>query len=436
MTPPEVIPSVPSRLAVALAGLLAIAGSARAEDDALVRVLLDRDLNATEIRLTSIDSGQVRWVDSAGRERARAIEELLAIIDPEGGLLPLGVRKQVIESLGFPIIETTDGQRLLARLGDDPEGAGEFVELMLIGGQTMRVSIERISGLTSARSVFDESRPARLHSGGARVDDTVELTNGDRVSGFVEHLGRTVTIEVEGVSRKISLTNIASIELANPVRPGEGTRVWLDDGSIVGAGAISGAGQRLIAFDLTLARESQANPGASESDLHRVTMRLPLSRIAGIVFDAGGAGVRPLARMAPESFAPTGERRWAPPPIAGDPAQAVLGASTIELPGPMRVRWTLPHGARRLAGVATLGETPGPWADCAVSILLDVGGRQFELARARLRPGEDEMVFNVELPEGLGGESRTLEVRVDAGAYGPIQDRVLLERVLLLVERE
>ena len=425
---------VPSRKVLALAGVLALGAVALGEDDGVRRILVDRQLNTTEVELTSIDEGEVHWVDGAGRERSRAIEELLAVIDPDGGLLPPGVRRQVIESLNFPLVETTDGQRLLARLRNDPEASEEFVELLLVGGQTMRVAIDRIAGLTAARSVFDEGRGAR--PSGTIVDDVVQLTNGDRVAGFVESLGNGVSIEVEGVSRQIPLSNIASIELANPARAGEGTRVWLDDGSIVGAGPISGAGERLVAFDLTLARENAGEKSGSEASMSNASMRMPLSRIAGIVFDAGGAGVRPLAGMSPASFEPTGSRRWTPPPVTGDSGQAVLGASTIELPGPMRVRWTLPEGATRLAGVATLGDTPGAWADCGVVIVLDGGGQQLELARARLRPGEDEMAFNLELPPGLSGEARTLEVRVEAGAYGPIQDRVLLERVLLLVERE
>ncbi len=426
-------PSVPSRFLASAAIILAAAGGALGADDGVPRVLLDRELNATQVNLTSIGEGQVRWLDGAGRERARAIDELLAVIDPDGALLPPDVRRQVIESLGFPVVETTDGQRLLARLRDDPEGSDEFVELRLVGGQTMRVSVERIAGLTGARSVFDESRPARQDA--PSIDDVVELTNGDRVSGFVERLGSSVWVEVDGVSREIPMSGVASIELANPKRRVEGTRVWLDDGSIIGAGPISGAGDRLVAFDLTLARENTGAPKGSESEMG-AAMRLPLSRIAGIVFDAGNSGVRPLAGIGPSSFEPTGQRRWTPPPITGDASKAVLGASTIELPGPMRVRWSLPEGAARLAGVATLGDAPGQWADCAVSILLDEGGGQTELARARLRPGESEMAFNLELPRGIPGEVRTLEVRVDAGAYGPVQDRVLLERVLLLVEHE
>ncbi len=426
-------PSVPSRLLLSGAVLIASVGVALGADDGVPRVLLDRELNATQVNLTSIGEGQVRWLDAAGRERSRAIDELLAVIDPDGGLLPPGVRRQVIESLGFPVVETTDGQRLLARLRDDPAGSDEFVELLLVGGQSVRVSIEHIAGLTGARSVFDTSRAT--NDDARRVDDVVELTNGDRVSGFVERLGASVWVEVDGVSREIPMSGVASIELANPTRPGQGTRVWLDDGSILGAGPISGAGDRLVAFDLTLARESAGAPKGSESEMG-AAVRLPLSRIAGIVFDAGNSGVRPLAGMGPASFGPTGDRRWTPPPVTGDKSKAVLGASTIELPGPMQVRWTLPEGASRLAGIATLGDAPGAWADCAVSILLSEGGQQTELARARLRPGHADLAFNVELPPALSSEERTLVVRVDAGAYGPIQDRVLLERVLLLVERD
>ncbi len=130
-------PSVPSRLLLSGAVLIASVGVALGADDGVPRVLLDRELNATQVNLTSIGEGQVRWLDAAGRERSRAIDELLAVIDPDGGLLLPGVRRQVIESLGFPVVETTDGQRLLARLRDDPAGSDEFVELLLVGGQKL-----------------------------------------------------------------------------------------------------------------------------------------------------------------------------------------------------------------------------------------------------------------------------------------------------------
>jgi hypothetical protein len=404
------------------------AGLCHAGDDGIRRLILDRQLNATEVSVTSIDGGEVRWVDSAGRPRARSIRELLAVIDPEGGLLPEGVRRQVVESLGAPLVETTDGQRLLARLGETD--TDDQIELTLVGGQRVRVSVEDIASVTSPRAVFG-SPPSPAPDGQA-IDDVVELTNGDVVSGFVASLGTHVSIEVEGRAQQIPLADVARVRLANPRRAGSGTRVWLDDGTILGAGPITSAGEALITFDLTLGRPSGAG---SEADLE-TSVRVPLSRVAGIVFDAGSSGVRPLASMRPEAYAPTGDRRWTPAPITGDGSQAVLGAATIELPGPMRVRWALPEGARRLAGVATLGETPGPWADCSVSVLLSAGGETIELARARLRPSQGDLAFNVELPDALAGEARSLEVRVDAGAYGPIQDRVLLERVLLLVERE
>ncbi|MFI4898465.1 MAG: hypothetical protein ACIARR_11640 [Phycisphaerales bacterium JB059] len=416
--------SLPTRIGAALGAMLLTPTLGHAGDDGVRRLLLDRQLNATEVRVTAIDGGEVRWVDSAGRPRARSIRELLAVIDPEGGLLPDGVRRQVIESLGAPLVETTDGQRLLARLGETD--TDEQIELTLVGGQRVRVSVEDIASVTSPRAVFGATHaPARERP----IDDVVELANGDVVTGFVASLGARVAIEVDGRVQEIPLADVARVRLANPERTAEGTRVWLDDGSILGAGPIASAGDAMITFDLTLGRPLSTG---SEGD-PETAVRVPLSRVAGVVFDAGSSGVRPLASMRPEAYAPTGDRRWTPAPITGDSAQAVLGAATIELPGPMRVRWALPEGARRLAGVATLGETPGPWADCSVSVLLNAGGETIELARARLHPSQGDLAFNVELPDTLGGEDRSLEVRVDAGAYGPIQDRVLLERVLLLV---
>ena len=423
---------VPARALAVLAGLLASAGAAPGgaiADDGVPRLLLDRQLNTTRVRLTSIGGGRVSWIDGAGREHERSIDELLAIIDPEGGLMPEPVRRQVIESLNLPLVQTTDGQRLLARLRPDPEGDDERVELVLMDGQAMRVNIERIASVTSPKSVFDTHEPATADD--APVDDLVELANGDRVRGFVERLGEVVVIEVNGATRRVPMGDVRSIRLANPPRASRDARVWVDDGTVVDVRAMTTTARGVVSLDLALAGEPGAELAGSESD-QPVAVRLPLTRLAGILFDAGS--VRPLASMSPEGYEPTGDRRWTPPPSAADASVAVLGAPTIELPGPMRVRWRLPDGATRLAGVSTLGDAPGVWADCVVTIWLEDGPRRAELARARLRPAHDELVFNVELPPALDNTPRTLEVHVDAGAYGPIQDRVLLERVLLLVD--
>jgi hypothetical protein len=51
-----------------------------------------------------------------------------------------------------------------------------------------------------------------------------------------------------------------------------------------------------------------------------------------------------------------------------------------------------------------------------------------ELVRQRLSGEAPSLRINAELGKGAG---RTLEVRVEPGAFGPVEDRVLLRRPLL-----
>ncbi len=412
-----------------LAGLCvgaSLAASLRA-DDAVPRVLLDRELNSREVMLTGIDDGWVTWLDAARRPRRAPTTDLVAIIAPDEGVMPERVRDQIARSLNFPVIETTDGQRLTARVRPDSERSPEHVELVLVGGSSLRVRVEQIDSLSMPRAQTDA--PPEPDDA---LDDVVVLDNGDTLRGFVSGLGSSVTIEVEGEERTVSLEQIARIDLANPPAPTPGTRALLDDGSVLACESISTEGG-IVTLALSL---GAGESGVPDSESAAPTqLRLPLSRIAGVRFDHGGegAGVRALSAEAPASFAPSGSRRHsaAPETIAG--GVGVLGDARIALPGPMRVRWAIPDEASRVAGVLTLGDRPGPWADCDVIVrLVDADGAATELARHRLRAAEPEAPFNIDL--GWGGDGRSIEFVVEEGAFGPVQDRVYLDRVLLLVE--
>jgi len=118
------------------------------------------------------------------------------------------------------------------------------------------------------------------------------------------------------------------------------------------------------------------------------------------------------------------------PPIVGDPIGAALGAPDIELPGPMSVTWTLPAGVTRVAGVAELPVSARAWGDCSV-VMFDGAGAQ--VWTTRLSGDAPSAPFNIDLS---GKDALTLTVRVEAGANGPIEDRVLLRRVLLLLDNK
>jgi hypothetical protein len=100
----------------------------------------------------------------------------------------------------------------------------------------------------------------------------------------------------------------------------------------------------------------------------------------------------------------------------------VLNALDIDLPGPMRVSWTLPSGVQRFAGTAALADVSGGWGDCEYSIEID-GERVFS---TRLHKGEPVASFNIPMSQAV-----ELTVVLEPGRYGPVRDRVILHRPLL-----
>jgi len=73
------------------------------------------------------------------------------------------------------------------------------------------------------------------------------------------------------------------------------------------------------------------------------------------------------------------------------------------------------------------------WGDCDVFIELVVGGDVKPLWHQRLRGSTPEFTFNIALsPQSVPAQ---LRVRVDEGEGGPVQDRAILRRPLLLLNQ-
>lgn len=131
-----------------------------------------------------------------------------------------------------------------------------------------------------------------------------------------------------------------------------------------------------------------------------------------------------------------------PSPVNGQPADASvsppLDAADIELPGPMLAEWAVPAGASRLAGWAELPRECWTWGHCVIVLSLipsDTAAAPIELFRHTLAVDSPIGEFNVELPRAASASAPlTLRATLEAGERGPIQDRVLLRRVLFLCE--
>ena len=94
----------------------------------------------------------------------------------------------------------------------------------------------------------------------------------------------------------------------------------------------------------------------------------------------------------------------------------------------MTVEWVLPAGADRLAGWLVLPESCRDWGACRVTLLFETT----ELFAQTLSASDSVVAFNVALPASLGKLSpQRLKVIVESGERGPVQDQVLLRRVII-----
>ena len=389
-------------------------------------ILIDDELRGRAVRLAGIDGASILIVDEAGRMMRANAESALALIAVQGPIditqgigaaLPLAYEPpelaeriaRAVKRADQGVLTTTDGERLPGQLASTGGGADtlswehpSFGRIDVALDQVMRVLLPGMRAVSSG-----SSRTGSDH-------DELVLANGDVLTGFLLTLGPRTSIETDAGIVEIDSERVAATVLSNPAQPRIGLVVWLDDGSVTKAAQLN----EQQSGDIAITRPS------GESASYR-----PLS-LRAIAFEA--SRLVPLSSLDPVEQVTLGERpamtpvRIVPHPddfLLGD--VALLDAQDVELPSPMRVVYDLPVGTRRFAGTAAIDPNSAPWGDCEFVIIVD--GQ--EQVRRRLREADPFASFNVDLT----GAQR-LEVRVEAGEFGPIRDRVFIRRGLLLVE--
>lgn len=394
-----------------------VACAACSDQEAAVRVppviRLDRTLTEARLRVAGFEDEALVIQDERGRSSRVPLGAVLALVfESEPTALTATPWAPPPPAGPSAWLMTTDGRRYSGALDSaPPDGTGARAEppvhWRLEDGATITCSLDEILSIRLRPGLTDLLASER---------DLVVLDNGDRLSGIIESIGPGVRIEIGGKVRALEPGAIAGIVLANPPVAARTPLVWLRDGRVLGVKSVRGSILGRVLLEL---------PGGTE-------IAVAGSDVRAIVFD--GARVRPLAALKPAAQTGLGERRWTPPLDirTGDPdeAPAPLNAPDIEIPGPMTVRWALPAEAVRFAAIAELALDARAWGDC--DVVLEVQGR--ELARERLHAGRVTVELNAALPGGSGRTPRTLEIRVEPGQYGVIQDHVVLRRALLLLE--
>ncbi|TVQ33376.1 MAG: hypothetical protein EA376_02455 [Phycisphaeraceae bacterium] len=400
-------------LAAASMACALFAGDASGDDDGR-RVLVDRELEMRTIRLLSLTSDAIVYEDEQGRRRQATVGGFVALLPtaPAYGSRPRSA--DAFDHDASPgSIELIDGQRFPGEHA--PTGGDEEMVVWThpVFGR-VSVALDRVAEVVLDAGVHRQLRAERAGRPRSElVNDELLLINGDTLSGFVISLGDPIEIEIDGAVVSLAPERVASVRLAGTDEPMSGLVVWLEDGSVAVVTSMERGAEGAISLRLATGQSAG----------------VPIESVRAMAFDAGR--IRALASYAPVEEKPIGRRvllsgvRSLVNPLD---APVELNAPDIEFPGPMEARWLLPGGVRRFAAIAELPLDAQPWGDCELVIKID--GE--EKLRERLWSGSPRLEFS--LPFEVSDRAREMIVIVDPGRYGPVNDRVILRRPLLLVD--
>jgi hypothetical protein len=214
-------------------------------------------------------------------------------------------------------------------------------------------------------------------------------------------------IETDSGVIEVQRSRVARVDLASDALQPDGLMVWLDDGSVA---ALSDA--QLVDDETLLLTLRDTGGGA----------RYALTSVTSAALDA--SRIVPLSSLRIRSEEPLGDRSLldgARVEFSSKPSP--LGAADVLLPEPIAVEYELPANASRFAAVAELPRDAFPFGDCEFVVSVD----GVEVLRERLNPSRAAVEFAV------NARGSILRVALEPGAYGPINDRAILRRAIILL---
>ena len=342
--------------------------------------------------------------DDLRLERAELVE-----MDEAGAVLRRDGRPQRVAlgpAASRVFVELTDGQRLIVDIdrSEDPEA----IVGRVIGLGRGRIPLERVARI---------ARPgAAWHAESPRAD-VVRLANGDVLTGFVDSIGESVSVETDaGGTAVVPLAGVAEIRLANPPEPAPGLLVTDDQGVALIA--------RTLTVDADARLTLTTDPGVLGVDSRgedTIAYERVNARLIGLR-TVGDAAVLALGAIAPDAVRPTGGRRWTPAPERRSDDDPMTALPDVRMPAPASATYPLPAGTRfdRFA-CAVSPARPGPWTDCtARAFALSADGTRTLIGEQRITAATADAPIAGPVPPG----TRAIILEVDPGASGAVQDAV------------
>lgn len=410
-------------------------GTPAGADDSLPGALVVRSDGTTLLApLRIIEDGRVEVATASGD---RVVENPLAVFlgDPlEAAPAHLGVAEapqgvgaaliepakmssarltRIVAARAAGVLATTSGQRYSGSLSPDEQADEAIVwEPGLsnpIQNTVLAIDLAEVAMVSGDAALVPQVLPE------PPLMDRAGLTNGDTVEGFASRLGPECVFETSaGAELLLPWDAIRAVELANERVDPRGTRIWLDDGSVLMPQRFTMTGDSTNAelSGGTLYPTPVGSARAIALDVSRITPAWALPRIAH----------EPLAGlpMTPRANAVLHEDDL----VFGN---ASIGVRDLVLEGPQRLTLELPEGARWLVFSAERAEGQAMDGACELVIRREAGGTQIYQHRFEGSAGVAAARIDI------SGSARVL-LEVNDGGDGPTGDIVRLLRPIVITD--
>lgn len=379
-------------------------------------VLLGPDLEPVPVRLESISSEAIRFLDGRGEPKNLTPDDVLRLSFSSDALPTPDADRAVVN--------LRDGQVLVGKLlasNDD-----EAVRLQLDADRAVRVPLDEMLSL-----VIDHNAAVPA----AEEDDALLLATGEVLLGFVE----TITTDAIGFvigdsddAIEIPMQRIKALSIANKPRlpeivrgmmrvtTADGSVMLIEDATLSNVERV-GQGRQLVGKS-TLPIVSMKASDDDASTAASARMSLPVDRIVTI------EPVSPRYRLTPLS-----DHDWRV--VSGGEVFGVAmpprttAEGNVRLHAPVGVAFDLPRSASRLAFTVSMdldAAIPEPRRTMAGCELVVYVGDDVVEKHILTADGPAKRI-NIPLKNG------DLRIVLNPGVNGPVLDRVLISRGELLV---